>query len=157
MANNKGLVYVFQQIRSNIVVMKEKLPTLVANDTKNYFSKSFINQAWNGKQWKEVKRRIPGTPEYKYPKNKDLSRRTRWILVGKKSTKLRRAVANCARVRPQSWPHVVLIVDLPYARRHNEGLDGMPKRQFMGQTVELRNKQTNRIKTTIKDLVWPKF
>lgn len=32
---------------------------------------------------------------------------------------------------------IVVGSDLPYARRHNEGLAGMPKRQFMGPSKQL--------------------
>lgn len=40
---------------------------------------------------------------------------------------------------------VVISSDLPYARRHNEGLAGMPKRQFMGPSKAL----TQTIKTKL--------
>jgi len=134
----------FAGLKENLRRMHTELPDLLANQAQNYFSKSFFKQGWNGKSWKEVQRRIPGTNAYKYPKKKDLGRRKRPILVGKGSTKLRRAVANSVRVK--TWPVVRLVVDLPYARRHNEGLDGMSKRQYMGQTQELRDMQIKRIR-----------
>lgn len=129
--------------------MKSLLPEKLANQSRNYFVKSFSDQAWEGKAWPEVNRRKKGTPEYKYPKKKDLGRRTRPILIGKGSTKLRRAVANSIRVK--SWPVVRLVVDLPYARRHNEGLKGMPKRKYMGDSKLLRAKQVKTIKRFIKE------
>lgn len=142
----------FQNLKNAIIHMKDTLPTLLANDAKNYFSRSFLNQGWEGRAWPEVKRRIKGTQEWKYPKKKDLGRRTRPILVGKGSTKLRRAVANSARVEPQNWPVIRLVVDLPYAARHNEGLDGMPKRTFMADSKGIRVVITRRIKNEMKKL-----
>lgn len=142
----------FADLKKNIDVMKKELPLLLANDAQNYFSKSFLNQSWEGKQWQEVQRRIPGTNSYKYPKKKDLGRHTRPILVGKGSTKLRRAVANSARLNPQVWPIVRLVVDLPYARAHNEGLGKMPKRKYMGDSKELNQIHKKRIIRTIAKL-----
>jgi hypothetical protein len=140
----------FGKLKENISKMRNDLPRVLANESQNFFSKSFTDQGWEGKSWQQVKRRIPGTPEYKYPKKKDLGRRRRPILVGKGSTKLRRAVANSIRVT--SWPIVRLIVDLPYARRHNEGLDNMPKRKFMGESNRLKQKHLATIKKFIRNL-----
>ena len=33
----------------------------------------------------------------------------------------------------------------PYAKRHNEGIDGMPKRQFMGNSQYLREQIKNKV------------
>jgi phage gpG-like protein len=116
---------------------KTDLPRLLANQAQNHFADSFKAGGWDGRPWKEVKRRQEGTPEYKYPKKKGLSRRTKPILV--KSGTLRRAVSMSARV--VTWDKIQLVVDLPYAERHNEGKDGMPKRQFMGDSQALKDKQ----------------
>lgn len=113
----------------------------VAN--KNYFLQSFREQKWDGKPWKQVQRRIPGTPEFEYPSGKGLRRRTRPILIGKGT--LRRAVnASIQQVLPGK---VKFLVRLPYAEVHNEGgrmKNGrhMPKRKFMGQSkfMNTRNK-----------------
>lgn len=117
----------------------------VAMANKNYFLKSFQKQSWDGKKWQQVKRRIPGTKEYKYPAKKGLRRRTRPILVGKGS--LRRAVNSSIKsITPN---RVRFEVDLPYAAIHNEGLrirggGMMPRRQYMGQ-----NKETDRLNKDI--------
>ncbi len=41
------------------------------------------------------------------------------------------------------------MVDLPYAARHNSGLDGMPKRQFMGKSPILMRQHREKIKEFI--------
>jgi len=140
----------FGQLKERITKMRQELPVLLANDSRLYFSNTFKTQSWDGVPWQEVNRRIPGTPEYKYPKKKDLGRHTRPILVGKGSTKLRRAVNNSIRV--QSWPVVRLVVDLPYAQAHNEGLGKMPKRQFMGNSPILHSQHLERIDKYMKSL-----
>ncbi len=110
----------------------------IANANKNYFIKSFASQAWAGKGWKEVQRRIAGTPAYKYPKKKDRGRRTRAILV--KTGALRRSVNNS--IESVTTKAIKFKVRLPYAEIHNEGgrmANGgkMPKRQYMGWNREV--------------------
>lgn len=148
MADSK---FKFGQLKTRIQILKYDLPELLANDARKYFLKSFINQAWEGVPWQEVNRRIPGTPEYKYPKKKDLGRHTRPILIGKGATKLRRAVANSIKVNV--FPKVRLVVDLPYADVHNQGLGRMPQRKFMGDSEGLRKIHRARIKKTM-DKLW---
>lgn len=128
---------------------KEDIPRLLANQAQNHFASSFKKGGWDGSPWKEVKRRIEGTKEYKYPMRKGLSRRTKPILV--QSGKLRRAVSMSARV--VTWQRILLTVDLPYAERHNEGKDGMPKRKFMGHSSVLQDKQMKLINNYMKG-VW---
>jgi hypothetical protein len=136
----------FEGLRSAVRTTRDVLPTLLANQAQNYFVSSFDKQGFDGAKWQEVQRRIEGTPAYKYPKTKDLGRRTRWILIGKGSTKLRRAVNNSVRLK--TWPLVQLIVDLPYAKAQNEGnpARNLPKRQYMGQTEELTRMQRELVK-----------
>lgn len=149
MTDNK---FNFGKVAQAAKKLREELPVKLANQARNHFSQSFLNQSWEGNPWKEVNRRIPGTNEYKYPKKKDLGRRTRPILIGNGSTKLRRAVANSVKTGLVKWPIVRLVVDLPYARRHNEGLKGMPKRHFMGDSNLLRTMQKKTINTFFKNM-----
>jgi phage gpG-like protein len=116
----------------------------IAMAHKNYFLQSFKRQGWDGKQWQEVNRRIPGTKEYKYPKNKGLRRRTREILVG--TGQLRRQVNSSIKLYNSN--RIIFIVDLPYAAIHNDGgrVRGrvMAKRRYIGQ-----NRETNQLTTNI--------
>lgn len=139
----------FKQIIEGVEKAKDELPRLLANQAQNHFAGSFKRGGWDGTPWKEVKRRQEGTPEYKYPKRKGLSRRTKPILV--QSGQLRRAVSMSARV--VTWQKILLVVDLPYAERHNEGKDGMPKRQFMGHSSVLQYKQVELINKYMQS-VW---
>lgn len=126
--------------------MKQDLPVILANHAQNYFVSSFTKQGWDDKGWKEVKRRQPGTDEYKYPKFKGLSRRTSPILV--RTGRLRRAVSNS--IRSATFQSVRLVVDLPYAAAQNDGDSiNLPKRHYMGNSPVLMQQQRIKIKSFI--------
>lgn len=134
----------FDKVIAAIERSKRTLPPRVGNETKNYFLSSWTKQGFGGEKWKEVQRRIAGTKAYKYAKP---AARTRAILVGKGSGRLRRDVANSLRVT--TWDKIQFSVQNPYARYHNEGTEKLPKRQFVGQTRELTNKQLAIIKSEL--------
>lgn len=141
----------FGQVLKSKELMKRELPLQLANQAQNFFVKSWSDQGWDGEKWKEVKRRISGTPEFKYPKFRDLGRRTRAIMVGsiynKRGSHLRNQVSKS--IQTVSFPLIRLVVNSPYAERHNEGLGGMPRRRFMGQTVKLTGMQKATIEKAI--------
>lgn len=128
---------------------KRELPKVLANQAQNYFVMSWRKQGFNGNKWQEVKRRIAGTNEYKYPKTKGLSRRRKDILIN--TGRLRRDVANSVVVA--NWNKVQLVIQANYAKYHNEGTNRIPQRQFVGQTKELTAKQLQTIDDYFKK-VW---
>lgn len=144
-----NLSHAFADVKKKIEQTKDVLPKVIANQAQNYFVMSWRNQGFDGNRWQEVRRRIEGTKEYKYPIKKGLSRRTKPILIG--SGRLRRKVANSVVLA--NWNMIKLVVDLPYAAAHNEGTDNIPQRQFMGQTNELTKMQRQRIDSFF-DQVW---
>lgn len=131
---------------------KRDVPVLVANDARKYFVGTFKEQGFDGKPWKEVQRRIPGTSEYKYPKTKKLSRRTSPILV--RTGKLRREVNNS--IRQTTWHQIKLGISdaTPYAAFLNDAQKfdnkNMPRRQFMGNSKDLMNRIKNRLQSEIR-------
>lgn len=114
--------------------LKVDLPKVLANQSQEFFVKSFKQEGFNNAgaivPWPEVKRRIPGTREYRYPKGKGLGRRTRKILVG--SGRLRREAGNS--IRSATFNLVKLAVAAPYAAVHNNGTSTIPRRRFMAQS-----------------------
>jgi len=144
------------KVISNLARSQREVLVLLSNQASKYFLDSFTKQSWDGQSWKQVQRRESGTKAYKYPKTKGLQRRTSPILVGAgyktRGGTLRRAVSTMARTAEVSSDKVRMIVDLPYAQRHNEGLD-MPKRTFVGQTDDLTRMQIEKIKE-IMDKIW---
>lgn len=138
----------FGKVINNFDQVKRTLPPVLANQAQNFFVEGFRKQGFTDrsfKQWEQVKRRIPGTFEYKYPKKKQLSRRTSPILV--RTGKLKRAVANS--IRSQTFDRVQLIVSVPYAEYHNEGTDKIPQRRIMGDSFVLRSMQVKKITTFV--------
>lgn len=133
----------FLEVLAKIEQTKRELPKKLANQAQNYFVLSFRKQGFGTEKWQEVKRRIPGTPEFKYPKTKGLSRRKKDILTN--TGELRRRVGNS--IVSDAWPTVRLVIDLPQAAAINEGTAKMPQRQFAGQTTELSNKQEDMVES----------
>jgi len=120
----------------------------LANTAKNEFMSNFKNQGFNGHKWKEVNRRIEGTPEYKYPKSKGLSRRTKPILSI--SGQLRRDVSNSVSTgHKNNNLSYTLVVNNPYAEYQNDGTNKIPQRQFVGMTPELNKKLLTKISQKI--------
>lgn len=133
----------FKRVIDNIVQVKREVPIVLMNTAQNYFLKAFKDQGYNGQSWTEVQRRIPDTQEYRYPKTKGLARRTKPILI--MTGKLRREVSllsSKARVSYSKYDFKVQMeIDssvVPYADYLNKGTEKMVKRQFMGNTPELR-------------------
>ena len=133
------------KLLNSVSRVKREMPIVLANQAQNYFVSSFRKQGWSDTgAWKEVNRRIEGTPEYKYPAFKGLSRRTKPILV--MSGRLRRAVSGS--IRDATFERIRLVVALPYAAAQNYGNNKLVARKFMGDSRELREKQLKLIKTS---------
>jgi len=149
----------FRQVKERLIATKRELLVLLGNQAQNYFYSSFRKQAFNGQPWKEVQRRIEGTPAYKYPKTKGLQRRTSPILVGAgykvRGGKLRRAVSNMARTATFNVNGFRMIVDVDYAGYLNDGTPKMAARRFVGQTQELTEMQRKKIIQTINNIWKP--
>jgi phage gpG-like protein len=139
----------FAEVKKRIVQTKRELPKILAEEAVKAFEKNFQDGGFFGQKWDEVQRRTEGTNAYKYPKKRKLSRRTKPILT--LSGRLRRAVTTSTRTK--TWDLIKLVVETPYAQRHNEGLDGMPQRQFMADSPVLRKQQAETIKKYF-DKVW---
>lgn len=143
------------EIKAKMAQTKRELPVLLAKQAENYFTDTFKKGGLDTEKWKEVQRRIPGTPEYKYPKLRGLQRRTSPILVGAgygaRGGTLRRKVSRSTT--NATWDKVRLMVDLPYAKAQNEGNAHLTARPFMKHTNELGKMQESKIKTTL-DKIW---
>src|SRR5207253_1131600 len=92
-----------------------------------------------------------------YNGKKDPGKRTRNILQGKGSGRLRKDVANSVKVA--TWEKIVLIVNNPYGKVHNDGGRAgrgkgfdMPQRQYVGDSPRLRRKLRDKMKKVIDDI-----
>lgn len=154
----------FDKIIQKMDRLKRELPPIVGNMGQRFFVDSFSSQGWTDagfEAWQKPQRMTEGTPSYKYPKRKDLGRRSRAILIGKSGgtksgshTHLRQSVNTS--LKTAVWDDILFSVPQAYARRHNEGLGGMPKRQFIGNSQTLISLIKNRIDRDMKIVLSPR-
>ena len=138
---NPGLPALTEQLIKDLKKLKTELPVLLANQAQVYFTKTFKRQGFGGTPWKEVKRRTPGTPEYRWPRPPKASSRTSPINV--RTGTLRRLMSNS--IRSRSFDSVKLINAAEYATYVNDGTKYAPARPIMGQNQELTKKQVTLI------------
>jgi hypothetical protein len=99
--------------------------TIMGNEAKNHFIKSFTDQGFTDSNLIKWKPR----------KSKSLRERGRGILI--KTGDLRRSI----RVINKTFNSVTLgTVNNKYGVYHNEGTGRLPKRQFMGNSRALNNR-----------------
>ena len=131
----------FLEVVKRLEAAKSPLMVKLANQAQRHFVATFDKQGFDGKNWQEVKRRMPGTPEYKYPRSKGLSRQTSPILV--RTGTLRKLVNKSVKaVTPHS---ILLTVAAPYAKYLNDGTGKMVRRRFMGDNAILRKEQKEKM------------
>ena len=116
-----------------------------SNEIKNFFLKSFSNQGFTDvhlEKWKNVKRRQEGTKEFKYPKGKGLSRRSKPIntMTGRLRKSIMVKSVNEKRL-------VIGSVGVDYAGYVNE------TRPFMGDSKVLREKIKKKLKAEIDKIL----
>ncbi len=135
---------------NKLAKIQAEAPKILANEGQNYFSQNFAKQQWNGNKWADVKRRIPGTFEYKYPKRKFISRRTNPILVGRtrrlKNTLPRSAKeANKRRIKWALYGEVG-----NYGAIQNYGNGKIKARKFMGVSPEFQRRLKNKYEQIVR-------
>lgn len=148
------------RIASNFERVKKDLPLVIGNMGQNFFRRSFDRQGFTDntfKAWKEVKRRIPDTPEYKYPKKGAADRHSRAILIGKRTSggiHLRDSVNRS--LKKATFDSILFSVPQVYAAAHNYGLRvknfTMPQRKFMGHSRTLLNMVEEKINKSMSRL-----
>jgi phage gpG-like protein len=115
----------FKGIEKKARTTLENAMVEIGNSAKSFFVENFRKQGFDDKNVEKWK-----------PRKKADKRAGRAILV--KTGDLRRSIirnpANRAALS------VKISTDLVYAARHNNGLKGMPKRQFMGDSYNLNER-----------------
>ncbi len=113
---------------------KNKLPRIIANDIKNHFLLGFR------KGGGQTDKSIGGWRPRKYKTKADkATKKIRGILI------LRGHLRDSIRVIMATFKKIVIGSDLPYSARHNEGLAGMPQREFIGHSKVLERKIEQKI------------
>lgn len=106
-----------KQVLRNVETLKRTLPVKLGNVTQRFFVDSFKKQGWDGPTGNTPGGLASSGIFQPWKERKKKEARARNILV--KSGRLRRAVADS--VRRNTWPTVMLMVDIPYAEIHNDG------------------------------------
>lgn len=137
----------------------EKALKIIEVEGKNFIQKNFQDEGFtdtSNEKWEERKTEDKqGRDITRYRTNRKGKRgslnkygsdnKDRALLTGKATggNKLRNTIKS--RVN-RSSQEVRYYTDKEYAQRHNEGLDGMPKRQFMGKSKYLNTQIGNKLK-----------
>ena len=122
---SKSNKFNFKDIEKKARKVLENAMVEIGNTAKVFFVDSFRKQGFDDKSVEAWK-----------PRKQADKRAGRAILV--KSGDLRRSIIRNPENRAAL--SVKISTDLPYARRHNDGLSKMPKRQFMGDSYNLNEK-----------------
>ncbi|MCS6821699.1 MAG: phage virion morphogenesis protein [Microscillaceae bacterium] len=139
------------EIAQKLRGLPEKIKRQVAVTALNHYKDKFTagNDEWEGKKWQEPLRKKLAPIKRKdgkgYRKGFSPQDKTRHTLV--KTGVLSRSL----RYRLEA-DKVVFYSNVIYAKRHNEGLDGMPKRQFVGMEKSLEKKIEKIIKENLENL-----
>jgi phage gpG-like protein len=107
---------------------------------KKHFDDSFVNEGFTYNslmKWRERKR----PDRYKHK-------------ILQKTGRLRRSVKTNT-FSTKTYFEVRFRSNTPYSSRHNDGLDGMPKRQFMGYSPALNKRLTVIFDRRIKNIFRP--
>ena len=113
---------------------QKEIPILLANQAEQHFKEGFRKGGFQTDKSRQ------GWPERKGGRD-----RSRAILVKTADllNDIKRRQVNKKRV-------VVGTRNIPYAERHNEGLSGMPRREFIGDSKELDRKNKRLIERELK-------
>lgn len=132
------MAFNFKSKIAKFKAMKRSLPIVVANAAKNHYVDSFKKGGFTDENLDPWEKR----------KAKDKRGGKRAILV--KTGALRRSIrivsATFSRIEVGS-------TGTKYAKRHNQGLDGMPKRQFIGASRKLQKKIRLIIKRKMQEIL----
>lgn len=110
--------------------LKRDAPRLVGNIALNFFLKSFDDESFSNQS--------AGSDPWQARKTKTKRDRT----AGRRNLLVQSgALRGSLQVRRANWKRVEIgSYGIIYASRHNQGLKGMPKRQFIGRSAILDRK-----------------
>jgi len=141
MATHTSFNSAFKSMYRKLNSVQRSLPGVLANEGTKFFVSNFDLGGFTDVGFRAWKPRKQFTSNGKRIKKFNKKK----ILV--KTGRLRRAVNNS--VKEKSFRQIVWRIDpgaVPYAARHNEGLDGMPRRHYMGKSYFLYKRFRLRIK-----------
>lgn len=108
-------------------------PKVIANNSKNWFLEGFRKGGFQTDASKTGW-------EKRQPRKKTIKRNAESPGLKKRKLILEGDLKRALKVLEQTWHKIeigVLGEEIPYAERHNEGLKGMPKSEFVGDSKGL--------------------
>jgi phage gpG-like protein len=134
----------FYAMKRRLVTLKQTLPRLLARDMVNHSKKAFRDQGFTDDAFTAwQKRKTQNRAD-----RRTAARRAILIDSGALRRSIRSKSVNFREIRVGSYGIV-------YASRHNRGLDGMPKRQFIGRSKVLTDKMTKRVRNEFRKALKP--
>jgi phage gpG-like protein len=128
-----------QQIK-DFKKMKSAVPKRIGNMALNHFLESWDNEAFSDRS----------TGDNPWKKRKKEVKPSRGLLIGPGTGHLRKSM----KVRSATWDRIIVgSYGIIYASRHNQGLAGMPKRQFIGRSRILDQKILKMINNEMKKIL----
>ena len=129
----KGSLQLDKKTIELVNLLERGLPIILGNEAVNFFKSSFKKGGWTDKTFNPWQpRKVP-----------DIGRA---ILV--KSGDLRRSI-----VKNVAFKRVTISTNVSYASKHNFGLGRMPKRQFIGDSAELKKQMSKTIEREMNKLL----
>ena len=125
-----------KKTKAEFIKMTDEMMPIIGNEAVNHYKYSFVKQGFEDEvveKW-EPRKRI------------DRKRPGRGILID--TGALRRSPRWARKSRYEA----LISSNLPYALRHNEGLSGMPKRQFVGYSGVLNRRIVRKFDQRIKNI-----
>lgn len=132
-----------QQIK-DFKKIKNAVPKRIGNMALNHFLDSWDNEAFSNRS----------TADNPWKKRKSMTKADRRTQRNRKLLVQTGSLKRSMRVRSANWSKIIVgSYGVVYASRHNQGLKGMPKRQFIGNSVLLNQKIIRLINNEIKKII----
>jgi len=124
-----------EKIISNLIQLEKILPTILAEQAKNFFQDSFTNQGFTDKTL------------VKWTQSRAGKKRGGATLV---DSGILRGAIMVTNVNASGF-QVGVRADVEYAQQHNEGTKGQVKRQFIGRSERLVKLMQARVNREIRN------
>jgi len=142
-----GKGFEFEKTQAKYQEFKRDVPKIIAKNSVNWFKEGF--RKGGGRGGGQTDDSLGGwAPRLK----RDT---TRAILVGTADKKggARGALRDSIKKLKATWRQIIVgTTRIPYAERHNEGLAGMPKREFIGDSKGLNKSNRDLLADELKDV-----
>lgn len=133
----------FRQFRRKYNRFKRRIPSIVANESRNHFLEGFRQ---GGGQTDKSR---SGWRQRRPPRSERQARQDAGRALLVKSGNMRSDI----KVRGTSFRRSVInVINIPYAIYHNEGTDNIPQREFIGRSRMLEGRMLRLIESELSKI-----